>query len=65
MFQVGDLVIYEDVALANDIPGIVVALVSDCDYDADHLKIQWFDWEPGALANEDPKRLIIVSSISE
>ena len=59
MFQVGDLVIYEDVALANDIPGIVVR------FDDDRLEVQWFDWEPGCIAGEDPKQLVVVSSVTE
>jgi hypothetical protein len=63
MFQVGDLVRYEHPEWANDIPGIVMAVVLAGDEDRDHLEIQWFDWEPGALANEDPEKLILVSSV--
>ena len=64
MFQVGDLVKYEDVALANDIPGLVVGLLKD-DYNDDHIEVQWFDWEPGCIAGEDPKQLVVVSRVSK
>ena len=39
MFQVGDLVRYNDVALANEIPGLVMGLVFDGDEDADHIDL--------------------------
>jgi hypothetical protein len=65
MFQVGDLVRYEDVELANDIPGVVLAVVLNGDYEPDHLEIQWFDWLDGSIAKEDPLRLIVISSVSE
>ena len=64
MFQVGDLVRYEDVALANDVPGLVMGLLKD-DYNADHIEVQWFDWEPGHLAKERPQVLVVISSVSE
>ena len=63
MFHVGDLVRYEDVALANDVPGLVMGLLFKEDYTgSDHIEVQWFDWEPGHLANEDPLKLVVVSS---
>ena len=65
MFQVGDLVRYNDVALANEIPGLVMGLVFDGDEDADHIEVQWFDWEPGHLAKERPQVLVVISSVSE
>ena len=61
MFQVGDLVRYGDPVISNDIPGIVVGF-ADCN---DILEVQWFDWEQGTLANEDPDLLELVSSVSE
>ena len=66
MFQVGDLVRYEDVALANDIPGLVMGLLFKEDYTgSDHIEVQWFDWAEGHLANENPGVLIVISSVSE
>ena len=65
MFQVGDLVMYEDVELANDIPGVVLAIALAGDEDRDHLEIQWFDWEPGCIAKEDPLRLVVISSVKK
>ena len=63
MFQVGDLIRYEFPVVSNDIPGLVVAVIQDRHGDVDHLEVQWLDWEPGALANENPGVLIIVSSV--
>ena len=65
MFQVGDLIRYEDPIVSNDIPGLVVAVVRDRHGDVDHLEVQWLDWEPGTLADEDTAALILVSSVSE
>jgi len=66
MFQVGDLIRYEDPVATNDIPGLVVAVVYDDDPEhPDHLEVQWLDWEPGTLADEDPEALVLVSSVSE
>ena len=65
MFQVGDLIRYEDPVATNDIPGLVVAVVRDRHGDVDHLEVQWLDWEPGTLADEDTEALILVSSVSE
>ena len=65
MFQVGDLIRYEDPVATNDIPGLVVAVVKDPRGFVDHLEVQWLDWEPGTLADEDTEALILVSSVSE
>ncbi len=65
MFQVGDLIRYEDPIVSNDIPGLVVAVVKDLNGYVDHLDVQWFDWEPGQLATEDEEALELVSSVSE
>ena len=65
MFQVGDLIRYEDPVVSNDIPGLVVAVVKDLNGYVDHLDVQWFDWEPGQLATEDEEALVLVSSVSE
>ena len=65
MFQVGDLIRYEDPIVSNDIPGLVVAVVKDLNGYVDHLDVQWFDWEPGQLATEDEEALVLVSSVSE
>ena len=62
MFQVGDLIRYEDPIVSNDIPGLVVAVVKDLNGFIDHLEVQWFDWEPGQLATEDEEALELVSS---
>ena len=63
MFQVGDLIRYEDPVVSNDIPGLVVAVVKDPRGFVDHLAVQWFDWEPGTLATEDEEALELVSSV--
>ncbi len=65
MFQVGDLIRYEDPIVSNDIPGLVVAVVQDSRGNRDHLEVQWLDWEPGQLATEDEEALVLVSSVSE
>ena len=66
IFQVGDLVRYNDVALANEIPGLVMGLLFKDDYTgSDHIEVQWFDWEPGHLAKERPQVLVVISSVSE
>ena len=62
MFQVGDLIRYEDPVVSNDIPGLVVAVVKDLNGYVDHLDVQWLDWEPGQLATEDEEALELVSS---
>ena len=63
MFQVGDLIRYDD--HVNDIPGLVVAVVKESCGFVSHLDVQWFDWEPGTLATEDEEALVLVSSVSE
>jgi len=63
MFQVGDLIRYEDPIVSNDIPGLVVAVVRDRHGDIDHLEVQWLDWEPGTLADEGTEALMLVSSV--
>ena len=65
MFQVGDLIRYEFPVVSNDIPGLVVAVVQDRHGGIDHLEVQWLDWEPGTLADEDTEALVLVSSVSE
>ncbi len=65
MFQVGDLVRYDDAELGNDVPGIVLALVFDGGEDTDHLEVQWLDWNDGDIAREHPETLIVVSSIGK
>ena len=62
MFQVGDLIRYECPIVSNDIPGLVVGIAPD---DENMLEVQWFDWEPGTLADEDTEALVLVSSVSE
>ena len=65
MFQVGDLVRYGDGSESNDIPGLVMGFIYDTDaeYPA-FLEVQWFDWEQGTLADENPDALELVSSAS-
>ena len=62
MFQVGDLIRYEDPIVSNDIPGLVVNVVYNSNGGRDHLDVQWLDWEPGTLATEDEEALELVSS---
>ena len=62
MFQVGDLIRYEDPVVSNDIPGLVVAVVKDLNGYVDRLHVQWLDREPGQLADEDTEALMLVSS---
>lgn len=63
MFQVGDLIRYEDPIVSNDIPGLVVNVVYNSNGGRDHLDVQWLDWEPGTLATEDEEALELVSSV--
>ena len=65
MFQVGDLIRYQMAVKCNDIPGFVVGIVYDGCGNRDCLEVQWFDWEPGELANENEEALVLVSSVSE
>jgi len=65
MFQVGDLIKYPTSAKCNAIPGLVVAVVKDSCGFVSHLEVQWFDWEPGELANENEEALVLVSSVRE
>jgi hypothetical protein len=62
MFQVGDVIQYEASRKQNDIPGFVVGIVYDRRGNRDCLEVQWFDWEPGELANESEEALVLVSS---
>ena len=65
MFQVGDLIKYPTSAKCNAIPGFVVGIVYDGRGNRDCLEVQWFDWEPGELANENEEALVLVSSVRE
>ena len=65
MFQVGDLIRYPTSVKCNDIPGFVVGIVYDRRGNRDCLEVQWFDWEPGELANESEEALELLSSVSE
>ena len=68
--KVGDLVWYEaeyrnserdsTYGSTYNIPGIVVDLDLDDD-DGRILVVQWFDWEAGTFANEDPDVLEVLS----
>jgi len=68
--KIGDLVWYEaewrnserdsTYGSTYNIPGIVVDLDLDDD-DGRILVVQWFDWEAGEFANEDPEVLEILS----
>jgi hypothetical protein len=62
MFQVGDVIQYEASRKQNDIPGFVVGIVYDRRGNRDCLEVQWFDWEPGELANESEEALVLLSS---
>ena len=62
MFEVGDLIRYEASRKCNDIPGLVVGIVYDRRGNRDCLEVQWFDWEPGELANESEEALELLSS---
>ena len=65
--KVGDLVIYEAAYRTSDVPedntyrvpGIVVDI--NLDDDDRILVVQWFDWEAGTFANEDPDVLEVLS----
>ena len=66
--KVGDLVIYEAAYRTSDVPEDntynVPGLIVDLDLDDDCgriLVVQWFDWEAGTFANEDPEVLEIFS----
>ena len=65
--KVGDLVIYEAEYRTSDVPEDntynVPGLIVDIDLDDDDriLVVQWFDWEAGTFANEDPDVLEVLS----
>ncbi len=39
----------------------VVGIVYDRRGNRDCLEVQWFDWEPGELANESEEALVLLS----
>ena len=65
MFQVGDLIRYHPSRKCNDIPGFVVGIVYDRRGNRDCLEVQWFDWEPGELANESEEALVLLSKVKK
>jgi len=62
MFEVGDLIRYWSIP---DEPGFVVGIVYDRRGNRDCLEVQWFDWEPGELANEDEEALELLSKVKK
>ena len=61
MFEVGDVIRYQEPIISNDIPGLVVSIRYKKNGERDCLQVQWFDWSPGTLAQEDEACLELVS----
>ena len=57
--SIGDLVKYSPLECNNQIAGMVVGFEHlDSLY---YLHVQWFDWEAGQVAIENPDALVLVS----
>ena len=61
--SIGDLVKYNPLECTNQIPGMVMG------YERTdsllYLHVQWFDWEKGTIAVENPDALVLVSKANE
>ena len=56
--SVGDLVMY-----ATEKPELVVGIEHVEDPEISYLLVQWLNWEPGELAVESERSLMILSSV--
>ena len=53
--SIGDLVRYDPDECNNQVPGLVVG------FEYDYPCVQWFDWDDGDVATENPDVLVVVS----
>ena len=61
---VGDLVMYSTEKPELHVPGLVVGIeLVDQSRAISYLLVQWFNWEPGELAIESERSLMILSSV--
>jgi len=62
---IGDLVRYNLDQHENDVPGLVVGLEATLSDGMQYLLVQWFDWDEGQIAVENPGALAMVSKANE
>jgi hypothetical protein len=61
---VGDLVMYATEKPELHVPGLVVGIeLVDQSRAISYLLVQWLNWEPGELAVESERSLMILSSV--
>jgi hypothetical protein len=61
---VGDLVMYATEKPELHVPGLVVGIeLVDQSRAISYLLVQWLNWEPGELAIESERSLMILSSV--
>ena len=61
--SVGDLVMYATEEPELQVPGLVVGIEHVADPEISYLLVQWLNWEPGELAVESERSLMILSSV--
>ncbi len=61
--SVGDLVMYATEIPELHVPGLVVGIEHVEDPEISYLLVQWLNWEPGELAVESERSLMILSSV--
>lgn len=62
--SVGDLVMYATENPELHVPGLVVGIeLVDQSRAISYLVVQWLNWEPGELAIESERSLMILSSV--
>jgi len=62
--SVGDLVMYATENPELHVPGLVVGIeLVDQSRAISYLLVQWLNWEPGELAIESERSLMILSSV--
>jgi hypothetical protein len=62
--SVGDLVMYATEKPELHVPGLVVGIeLVDQSRAISYLLVQWLNWEPGELAIESERSLMILSSV--
>ena len=62
--SVGDLVMYATENPELHVPGLVVGIeLVDQSRAISYLLVQWLNWEPGELAVESERSLMILSSV--
>jgi hypothetical protein len=61
--SIGDLVKYNPLECNNQIAGMVVGF--ERTDSLLYLHVQWFDWDDGQIAVENPDALVLVSKANE